>query len=84
MVKKTHNLSSSPLKKNTSFIKRSILLPFKLIKKIIVYFLEGLKNIDSEEIFIEFTTNVNPCIIRPADEVKYTYLLLPVRISSNI
>ena len=48
------------------------------------YFLEGLKNIDSEEIFIEFTTNVNPCIIRPADEVKYTYLLLPVRISSNI
>jgi len=48
------------------------------------YFLEGLKNIDSEEIYIEFTTNVNPCIIRPADEVKYTYLLLPVRISSNI
>ena len=48
------------------------------------YFLEGLKNIDSEEIFIEFTTNVNPCIIKPADEVKYTYLLLPVRISSNI
>jgi len=48
------------------------------------YFLEGLKNIDSEEIFIEFTTNVNPCIIKPADGVKYTYLLLPVRISSNI
>ena len=48
------------------------------------YFLEGLKNIHSEEIFIEFTTNVNPCIIRPADEVKYTYLVLPVRISSNI
>ena len=43
-----------------------------------------LKNIDSEEIFIEFTTNINPCIIRPADDVKYTYLLLPVRISSNI
>ncbi|RDY25586.1 DNA polymerase III subunit beta [Romboutsia weinsteinii] len=48
------------------------------------YFLEGLKNIDSEEIFIEFTTNINPCIIKPADGVKYTYLLLPVRISSNI
>ena len=41
-------------------------------------------SLDSEEIYIEFTTNVNPCIIRPADEVKYTYLLLPVRISSNI
>ncbi len=48
------------------------------------YFIEGLKNIDSEEIYIEFTTNVNPCIIKPADDVKYTYLLLPVRISSNI
>ncbi|MGO0807478.1 hypothetical protein ACTPEF_27185 [Clostridioides difficile] len=24
------------------------------------YFIEGLKNIDNEEIFIEFTTNVNP------------------------
>ena len=47
------------------------------------YLLEGLKNIDCEEIFIEFTTNVNPCIIKPADGTKYTYLLLPVRISSN-
>ncbi len=48
------------------------------------YFLEGLKNIDSEYIYIEFTSNVNPCIIRPADEVEYIYLLLPVRIASNI
>ena len=48
------------------------------------YFLEALKVIDSEEIFIEFTTNVNPCIIKPVDGTKYTYLLLPVRISSNI
>ena len=47
------------------------------------YLLEGLKNIDCEEIYIEFTTNVNPCIIKPADGTKYTYLLLPVRISSN-
>ena len=48
------------------------------------YFLEGLKNIDSEYIYIEFTSNVNPCIIKPADEVEYIYLLLPVRIASNI
>lgn len=47
------------------------------------YLLEGLKNIDCEEIYIEFTTNVNPCIMKPADGTKYTYLLLPVRISSN-
>ena len=48
------------------------------------YLLEGLKNIESEEIFIEFTTNVNPCIIKPVDGIKYIYLLLPVRIASNI
>lgn len=48
------------------------------------YFIDALKVIDSEEVFIEFTTNVNPCIIKPVDGTKYTYLLLPVRISSNI
>lgn len=48
------------------------------------YLIEALKIIDSDEIYLEFTTNVNPCIIKPVDEVKYTYLLLPVRISSNI
>ena len=46
------------------------------------YLIEALKIIDSDEIYLEFTTNVNPCIIKPVDEVKYTYLLLPVRISS--
>ena len=45
------------------------------------YFIEGLKNIDSEEIYIEFTKDVNPCIIKPANDAKYIYLLLPVRIS---
>ena len=48
------------------------------------YFIRRIKNIESEEIYIEFTTNVNPCIIKPVDEVKYIYLLLPVRIASNI
>ena len=36
------------------------------------------------KIYERIFTNINPCIIRPADDVKYTYLLLPVRISSNI
>lgn len=48
------------------------------------YIMEGLKNIDSEEIYMEFTTNVNPCIMKPVDDIEYIYLLLPVRISSNI
>ncbi len=45
MVKKAHNLSSAPLKKNTSFLRRSVLFPFKLIKKMFMYFFEGLKQI---------------------------------------
>ncbi|KXZ40763.1 DNA polymerase-3 subunit beta [Alkalithermobacter thermoalcaliphilus JW-YL-7 = DSM 7308] len=47
------------------------------------YLMEGLKVIDSEEIYLEFTTNVSPCIIKPEDGEKYIYLLLPVRISSS-
>ena len=48
------------------------------------YLVEGLKNIESEEIYIEFTTNINPCIIKPVDDTEYIYLLLPVRISSGV
>lgn len=46
------------------------------------YLIEALKIIESHQIEIEFTTNVSPCIIKPLDETKYTYLVLPVRISS--
>lgn len=45
------------------------------------YFIEGIKNISSETINIEFGGSVNPCIIRPSDELDYTYLLLPVRLN---
>jgi DNA polymerase-3 subunit beta len=45
------------------------------------YLSEGLKNIESTYINIEFTKNINPCIIKPDDEIDYTYLLLPVRLS---
>lgn len=44
------------------------------------YFLEALKIIDSEEVYLEFTTNVSPCIVKPVDHDNYTYLILPVRI----
>ncbi|WP_101773722.1 DNA polymerase III subunit beta [Peptostreptococcus faecalis] len=46
------------------------------------YFLEGIKNIDSEFISIEFGGSVNPCIIKPVDGVEYIYLLLPVRLNN--
>ena len=46
------------------------------------YLIEALKIIDSEEIYMELTTNVSPCIIKPTDDTQYIYLLLPVRIQS--
>jgi DNA polymerase-3 subunit beta len=45
------------------------------------YLLEGVKNIDSEFVDIEFTKNINPCILKPSNDTDYTYLLLPVRLS---
>lgn len=45
------------------------------------YLIEVLKVIDSEEIEIEFTTSVSPCIMKPSDNENYSYLVLPVRLS---
>ena len=43
------------------------------------YFMDVLKVIDSEEITIEFTTNISPSILRPLDDIGYLYLILPTR-----
>lgn len=44
------------------------------------YMIDGLKAVNSEEIYMTFVSNVNPCIIHPVNDDKYTYLILPVRI----
>jgi DNA polymerase-3 subunit beta len=44
------------------------------------YFMDMLKVIDDGEICLDFTTSVSPCVVRPIEGSKYTYLLLPVRI----
>jgi len=44
------------------------------------YFLDALKVIDDEEIFIDFGSNISPCVIRPIEEGNdYTYMILPIR-----
>ena len=43
------------------------------------YFLDALKVIDDEEIYIDFGTNISPCIIRPIESDEYTYMILPIR-----
>ncbi len=46
------------------------------------YIIEGLKNIESEEIALNFTDSVNPTIIRELDDNAYIYLVLPVRLAN--
>lgn len=43
------------------------------------YFLDALKVIDDEEIFIAFGTNISPCVIRPIENEDYSYMILPIR-----
>ncbi len=42
--------------------------------------IEVLRVLDCEEIFIDFTTSVSPCVVRPAQGEKFLYLILPVRL----
>ena len=44
------------------------------------YFLDALRNIDDEEINVDFGTSISPCIIRPVDDGDYIYMILPIRL----
>lgn len=44
------------------------------------YFTEALRNIEDEYVYMNFNTNISPCIIEPESDEDYTYLLLPVRV----
>lgn len=46
------------------------------------YFMDILKGLDGAEVYIDFTTNVSPCVFRPTKGEDFTYLLLPVRINA--
>ncbi|RBP62116.1 DNA polymerase III beta subunit [Alkalibaculum bacchi] len=43
------------------------------------YLIDVLKVISDEEVYLEFTTPVSPCVLRPITGDNYTYLILPVR-----
>ena len=43
------------------------------------FFLDALKAIDDEEVFMEFGTNRSPCIIKSTEEGDYTYMILPIK-----
>ena len=44
------------------------------------YFLDALRAIVDEEIFVDFGTSISPCIIRPVDDGDYIYMILPIRL----
>ena len=44
------------------------------------YLLDALKVIEDEEIYMDFGTNISPCVIRPIADEKFTYMVLPVRL----
>ena len=42
------------------------------------YFLDCLKAIDDEEVYVNFGTEVAPCIIKSVENDDYTYMILPI------
>ena len=47
------------------------------------YFLDALKAIDDEEVYVEFGTNISPCLIKSTESKNYVYMILPVRIGDS-
>ena len=44
------------------------------------YFLDALRAIEDEEIYITFGSSVAPCVIKSVGTTDYTYMILPVRL----
>ncbi len=44
------------------------------------YFLDSLKAIDEEEIYVEFGSNISPCLIKSVEHNDYVYMILPIRL----
>ncbi len=48
------------------------------------YILDALKAAPSNEVYMQLSTGVSPCVIVPADESRsFLYMILPVRLKSN-
>ena len=47
------------------------------------YFLDSLKAIDENEVFVEFGSNVSPCLIKSVDNNDYVYMILPIRLKGE-
>ncbi len=43
--------------------------------------LDAIKLMESDDILIEFNSELSPCCIRPASDTDYTYIVMPIRTS---
>ena len=44
------------------------------------YFLDSLKAIDDEDVYVEFGSSISPCLIKSFENNDYTYMILPIRL----
>ncbi len=47
------------------------------------YFLDSLKAIDDEEVYIEFGSSISPCLIKSIENKDYVYMILPIRLKED-
>jgi len=47
------------------------------------YFLDSLKAIEDEEVYIEFGTTISPCLVKSIENNDYTYMILPIRLKED-
>jgi len=44
------------------------------------YFLDGLKNIKSETVFLGFNENNKPALLKADEDSSYFYILMPIKL----
>lgn len=47
------------------------------------YFLDSLKSIEDEEVFVEFGTSISPCLVKSVENNDYVYMILPIRLKEE-
>ena len=44
------------------------------------YVINILKNIEDENVYLEFTSAISPCVVRPVQGDSFLYLIVPMRV----
>ena len=44
------------------------------------YLIDVIRNVDEENLYMHFNSNVSPCVVYSPEHQEYLYLILPVRV----